>query len=244
MDEVAKAVSPASEYGKVADHLKNAVKQLQQAQAKNGSPSGQQKSKSDAAQSLADAAKELEKLAQQMADAQQLAETLAMLEKAQQAIATGQGWGQCKGGTCSACNGKGCAQCRGHGWGNGGSMSASGVGTWAEENGWSYYPKSVPQTPVDNSGVQRPDMDSKGLTERDASLNESLKPTKVKGQLSPNGQMPSVTLKGVSIKGQSKVQFEEAAAAAQTEAQSALNQDQVPRAYRGAVKEYFDDLKK
>src|SRR6185369_14207398 len=126
----------------------------------------------------------------------------------------------------------------------GGGMSASGVGTWAEENGWSYYPKNVPQTPVDNSGIQRPDMDSRGLTERDNSLNENLKPTKVKGQLSPNGQMPSVTLKGVSIKGQSKVQFEEAAAAAQTEAQSALNQDQVPRAYRGTVKEYFDDLKK
>jgi len=63
----------------------------------------------------------------------------------------------------------------------------------------------------------------------------------VKGQLNPNGQMPSITLKGVSIKGQSKVQYEEAAAAAQTEAQSALNQDQVPRAYRGAVRDYFDD---
>ncbi len=52
-----------------------------------------------------------------------------------------------------------------------------------------------------------------------------------------------LTLKGVSIKGQSKVQYQEAVTTAQSEAQSALSQDQVPRAYRGAVRDYFDDLK-
>ena len=30
---------------------------------------------------------------------------------------------------------------------------------------------------------------------------------------------------------------------AQSEAQGALSQDQVPRAYKGAVKDYFNDLK-
>ena len=40
------------------------------------------------------------------------------------------------------------------------------------------------------------------------------------------------------------VAFQEAATAAQSDAQSALNQDQVPRAYQGAVRDYFDDLKK
>jgi hypothetical protein len=123
-------------------------------------------------------------------------------------------------------------------------MKSGGVGTWADETGWTYYPQDVDQTPTDNSGVQRPDQDARGLTERDATLNDALKPTKVKGQMSPGGQMPSITLKGVAIKGQSKVQFEEAAAAAQSDAQSALSQDQIPRAYRGAVKDYFDDLKK
>jgi hypothetical protein len=39
------------------------------------------------------------------------------------------------------------------------------------------------------------------------------------------------------------VQYQEAVTSAQTEAQSALSQDQVPRAYRGAVRDYFDDLK-
>ena len=46
-----------------------------------------------------------------------------------------------------------------------------------------------------------------------------------------------------SIKGQSTVAYQQAAASAQAEAQSALNQDQVPRAYQGAVKNYFDDIK-
>ena len=241
LDEVSKAVSPAGEYGKVAEHLKNAVKQMQQARKASDSPS-QQQAKSGAAQSLAAAAKELESLAKQMQDAQQLAQTMEMLERAQFAISTGKGWGQCKGGgKCPYCGGKGCFICLKKGSGQG--MGASGVGTWADETGWSYY-QPEQQFAVDNSNVARPDQDPRGITERDATLNDALKPTKVKGQLSPGGQMPSITLKGVSIKGQSKVQFEEAAASAQSEAQSALNQDQVPRAYRGAVRDYFDDLKK
>ena len=48
----------------------------------------------------------------------------------------------------------------------------------------------------------------------------------------------------MSIKGTSSVEYQQAAAAAQSDARSALNQDQVPRAYQGAVKNYFDNLKK
>jgi hypothetical protein len=50
-------------------------------------------------------------------------------------------------------------------------------------------------------------------------------------------------MKGVSIKGTSKVQVEQMTATAQSDAQAALNQDQVPRAYQNAVRNYFDDLK-
>jgi hypothetical protein len=245
LNEVSKALNPASEYGKVAEHLKNAVKQMQQCQNPGNSDGQKQQAQSSAAQSLSDAAKELAKLAQQMADAEQLAQMMEALERAQQAISSGKGWGQCNGsGKCPYCDGKGCFICLKKGGSGKGGLNAAGVGTWAEETGWIYYPKDVPQTPVDNSRVVRPDQDPRGITERDATLNDALKPTKVKGQLSPGGQMPSITLKGVAIKGQSKVQFEEAATSAQTEAQSALNQDQVPRAYRGAVHDYFDDLKK
>jgi len=116
------------------------------------------------------------------------------------------------------------------------------VGTWADDEAGSWNGEFSDRW--DNSGVVRPDTDGRGHTDRgEGELTDALKPTKVKGQFSPGGQMPSITLKGVSIKGQSKVQYEEAAAAAQSDAQSALSQEKVPRAYQGAVKDYFDDLK-
>jgi len=39
------------------------------------------------------------------------------------------------------------------------------------------------------------------------------------------------------------VQYEEAVAAAQSDAQSALSQERVPRDRQGTVRDYFDDLK-
>jgi hypothetical protein len=214
-EEVSKAVDPAGNYGKVAEHLKKA--------------SGQMKSgdKSAASQSLADAAKELGKLMEQMGDAQELAATLENLNKASMCVGTCQGWKM---------NNR-------PGIGKGGKPGG-GVGTWADEqSGWMYDGQWNDHW--DNTGQVRPDMDARGHTDRgEGELSDALKPTKVKGQFSPGGQMPSITLKGVSIKGQSKVQYQEAAAAAQTEAQSALSQEKVPRAYQGAVKDYFDDIKK
>jgi hypothetical protein len=86
---------------------------------------------------------------------------------------------------------------------------------------------------------QSPSLSDRSPTE----MTDDFESTKVRGQISPNAAMPSITLKGVSIKGASRVQYEEAAAAAQSDAQAALNQDKVPRAYQGAVRDYFDDLK-
>jgi hypothetical protein len=231
IDEVEKSIDPGSQYGQVGEFLKQAAQQ-----SRNGA-------KSAAAQSLVKAKEELQRLLDQMADSDALEGALSALERAQLAIASGMSWSQCQGGgKCSACNGKGCSLCRGRGWGHGGGRGA-GVGTWADEYGWTYFSDNEGQ-PVDNSGIQRPDMEARGHTDRPDDLNPNLRPDKVKGQMSPGGSMPSITLKGVSIKGTSNVKFEEAATAAQQEAQSALNQDQVPRAYQNAVRDYFDDLKK
>ncbi|HUR45627.1 MAG TPA: hypothetical protein VMZ27_07110 [Candidatus Saccharimonadales bacterium] len=239
-EEVSKAVDPAGQYGKVGEHLKNALQQMQEAKKQGSNPSQKQQSKDGAAQDLAAAAKELEKLQQQMADAQALQEALEGLEKAQMALASGKQWSETSG-MCKACNGLGCSLCKGKGWGRGGKPGG-GVGTWADETGWTTIPE---MQAVDNSGVTRPDMAERGQTDRgDGEKNPALTPTKVRGQMSQGGPMPSITLKGVSIKGQSSVQYQEAAASAQSEAQNALSQDQVPRAYRGAVRDYFDDLKK
>ncbi len=218
LEEVSKAVDPAGNYGQVAEHLKAATQAMQ-----SGNKPG-------AAQSLAAASKELDKLMQQMGDAQELQATLDSLNQAEMCIGTCQGWGQC----WRACLGKPSF--------HPGGRPGRGVGTWGDDNaqwdgqwtgGW------------DNSAVVRPDMDSRGLSDRgNGELNDALHPDKVKGRFSPGGQMPSITLKGVSIKGQSRVDYQEAAAAAQSDAQSALSQEKVPRAYQGAVKDYFDDLKK
>lgn len=216
-EEVNKAIDPAQPYGKVADFLKQGLKQLQGGQ------------KPGAAQSLADAAKELESLMQQLADAQDLNSTLDALKKAQVCIGNGLGWSQCQG--------------PGRPGFKPGGKPGRGVGTWAEEEGWIDTPENTGLW--DNSGVERPDREERGITDRgEGEAPDGLLPTKVKGQFQPGAQMPSITLKGVSIKGQSKVAIQEATTSAQSEAQSALSQDQVPRAYQGAVKDYFNDLPK
>jgi hypothetical protein len=142
-------------------------------------------------------------------------------------LATHASWGQCHSGDCRAL-GKG--------------PGGGGVGTWTDDDS-QLYPKMSGLW--DNSGINRPDTDPRGLTDRgDPKLAGNLAPTKLHGQIAPGTPMPAITLKGVSIKGQSAVGYQEAISAAQNDAQSALNQDQVPRAYQGAVRDYFDDLKK
>jgi len=215
MKEVASAISPGKEYGKVGDLLKDASGKMQAGQ------------KASASESLAAAAKELDKMMGELGDAQALISALEALQQAQMAVGTGQAFGLSQGKPS---------------WAKGqGTKSSGGVGTWTDENSWA-YPEFADRW--DNTGVVRPDMDGKGLTDRgDGQLADNLAPTKIKGQMTPGGPMPSITLKGVSIKGTSKVDFKEVAAAAQSEAQSALSQEQVPRAYQGAVRDYFNDLK-
>ena len=164
---------------------------------------------------------------QQLAEAQDLQSTLDALKRAQMCIGNGLSWGQCQG--------------PGRPGFKPGGKPARGVGTWADE---SNFLDQVENTGLwDNSGIERPDLDSRGLTERESELSEALEASRIKGQFTPGSQMPSITLKGVSIKGQSTVAVQEAVTAAQSAAQAALSQEQIPRAYQGAVKDYFDDLK-
>jgi len=227
LDEVSRGVNPAAPYGKTADFLKQAAQQM-----KSGDKPG-------SAQSLAGAAKELEKINAEMADAKELQDSLDAVNKAEMCLATHRAWGECP--HCGDCSGRCLAA--GHCLGLGkGARGGRGVGTWTDDDSQLYPEMSASW---DNSGIQRPDMDGRGLTDRgDPQLAENLAATKVHGQIAPGSPMPSITLKGVSIKGQSAVSYQEAVSTAQSDAQSALNQDQVPRAYQGAVKDYFDDLKK
>jgi hypothetical protein len=215
MQEVSDAVGPGMEYGELGELLKSAAESLEQ-----GDRAG-------ASESLAKAAEELKRLMEQMGDCEGLASALAALKAGQMCVGNCSGWGLAKG--------------PGRPGFKPGGKPGAGVGTWADEGLW-----MDPQNTGlgDNSGIERPAMESKGQTDRGAGeLSDALTPTKVRGQVSAGGPMPSVTLRGVSIRGQSRVDYEERVTAAQSEAQSALNQDLVPRAYRGAVKDYFDDLK-
>ena len=116
-----------------------------------------------------------------------------------------------------------------------------GVGTWTDDNSQLYPEMS---STWDNSGIAQRNMDAKGMTDRgDPQLADNLSPTKLHGQITPGSPMPSITLKGVSIKGKSSVGYSETSTGAQSDARAALNQDQVPRAYQGAVKDYFNDIK-
>ncbi len=176
----------------------------------------------EAAASLQAAAKELESLMQQFGDAETLMATLDALNQASMCIGAGQCW----------------QPGRRPGAGNG-SRPGAGVGTWADATQqWDAPPGEM----VDNSGFQRPDMDPRSA---DAERQEGapLSPTKIRGQFSQGGQMPSISLKGVGIKGQSTVGYEQAAEAAQSEADSALSQEKVPRSYRESVKNYFDEIR-
>lgn len=215
MDEINRAIHPAGQYGKAAEKLKQAESEMKD--GKNEAASA----------SLQAAANELKDLMQQMADAQSMMASLESLQQAGMAIANGNAW---RPGNSSKPR---------PGQGNG---VGAGVGTWADDS--RLMDISDIKDRWDNSGVVRADEEARGVSDRgDAQMADNFAPTKIKGQLNPSGPMPSITLKGVSIKGMSRVQIEEATAAAQSAAQSALSQEQVPRAYRGAVRDYFDDLK-
>jgi len=225
MAQIAKQVADSVKQGerysaKLGEMLKKAAGEC------NNPGTGKDGQKAASA-SLSEAAKELQRLMEQMGDAESLMAELEALNRAQMAVGHCKSWGQCMGPPKAGQGGK----------------PGRGVGTWAEEGGMMYFPE---QTELwDNTGIERPDMDGRGHTDRgDGQLAENLDPTKLKGRLNPGGPMPSVTLKGVSIKGTSKVEVEQAMAAAQSDARAALSDEKVPRAYRGAVKDYFDDIKK
>ncbi|MBU6399582.1 MAG: hypothetical protein KGS61_04640 [Verrucomicrobia bacterium] len=78
LDEVSKAVDPAGQYGKVAEYLKQAVGQMQKGQ------------KPAAAQALAEAAKELNKLAQDAGDLNAMLAALEALKVAELSIGNGR----------------------------------------------------------------------------------------------------------------------------------------------------------
>lgn len=219
MSEMKEALKPADQTGAEAGKaLAQAMEQM-----KKGDQSG-------SAASMRKAAAALDQAIKEMSDAQAMLSSIESLQRAQMAIASGQGWSQ------TPRPGR-----KGSGGDGAGLRTQGGVGKWTEDDSYQ-YPDFVDKW--DNTGVQQEQDTARGLKDRgEGQLADNLAPTRIKGQMTPGGPMPSITLKGVSIKGTSRVQMQEMVGSAQSDAESALNRDQVPRAYQGAVKDYFDDLK-
>jgi len=211
--ELQEALDPAADFGECSKRLSDA-----KGKAKAGD-------KAAASQSLAEAAEELKKVLQQMGDMENMMAALQNLERAQLAVGNCQSFGSCqKPGVGPS------------------SKPGGGVGTWGNDS-YQLSQEDLAQR-WNNSGFSRPEMDARGNTDRgDGKVPEEMVSTRIKGKINPKGPMPSITLRGVSIKGSSKMQFQEAVTAAQSDARNALNQDKVPRAYRDSVRNYFDDLK-
>ena len=214
IQELQEALEPAESFGDCSSCLSSARNK-----AKAGDEAG-------ASKSLAEAAEQLKKVLQQMDDMQNMMAALQNLERAQLAVGNCQTFGSSKSQVTGSSNNK----------------PGGGVGTWGNDS-YQLTPDDLAQR-WDNSDFSRSNMDARGNTDRgDGNVPEDLVSTRIKGKLNPNGSMPSITLRGVSITGNSRVQFQEAVSAAQSDARNALNQDKVPRAYRGSVRNYFDDLK-
>jgi hypothetical protein len=125
--------------------------------------------------------------------------------------------------------------------GGGGQDGKPGLGArHGVEDGRLYYPENAGLG--GGIGGRQPGVATSEFKDGgEEALTGTAVPSRVQGALTP-GPMPSVALKGSSLRGQSTVGYREAVAAAQSEAERALSQDTVPRAYRSAVRGYFDDL--
>jgi hypothetical protein len=220
LEEVKKAQDPAGDYGQVANLLKQAEQKMEQGQ--NG----------EAAEKLAAAAKELENLSNELGDMEDLKSALEALGRAQMAVGNGD-----------LGNGQNFMKGLGRPGRGKGGKGGRGFGDWVDEEGWQAIPEMSELW--DNDADDRGQLDPRSNKDRgEGALADNLDPTRLRGQMNQGGPMPSITLRGVSIKGQSRIAIDEAVMGAQSDAQNALNQEQIPKAYQNSVKDYFDDLKK
>ena len=98
---------------------------------------------------------------------------------------------------CGDCSGQ-CLEA-GHCLHLGKGPGGRGVGTWTDDDS-QLYPKMSGLW--DNTALDRKDTDPRGLTDRgDPNLADNLAPTKLHGQISPGGPMPSILSRASASRG-------------------------------------------
>jgi len=183
------------------------------------------KNNSAASKALAAAADELEQLIQQAQDCQSLASAFNTMKMGQLSLSQCKGLGQCQNPGLSPFGGPGLGR---------------GMGRIPRLGEWSYqaFDGALPSVRDMELGGYTPE----DMTDREVALPENMQRERVKGQFSQGGQMPSMSMKDVYIRGSSDVSFQAGAGVAtQGEETSSQNQGRIPKAYQGVVRDYFGE---
>jgi len=69
-------------------------------------------------------------------------------------------------------------------------------------------------------------------------------PTKIKGQARPGRVVGSYFMDGTHVKGEARVEYQETVTAAAREAADAIDKEEIPRAYKDYVRDYFEEMRK
>ena len=73
--------------------------------------------------------------------------------------------------------------------------------------------------------------------------NVAFQDEQVKGELKQGRMIGSYFVNGKQVKGEARAEYSEVVESARTEATEALAQEQIPRAYQGYVRDYFEEMK-
>lgn len=184
-------------------------------QLKEGNIEQAQQELGQASESLS----EMEQMEQSLNDIEsQMAKLDESREDMEKDSSENNGCQQCKG-TGFNPDGSPCAHCNGNGDGNGQGKGGKG------------------------SGKGKGNGSGSGNRNRDDSVKTATVDMKAKTKEGRGGSIVGQQfVKGKQVKGQSNVEFSEAAPAAEINATDALNKDRIPRAYRESVKKFFDHI--
>ena len=214
LHEVQKALGPAGMYGMLRSFLQDAVDAMKR------------NDRETAALALEKAIDYLKELMRQAQDCQCQMAMLQALKACSMCMCNGNCW--------SACQKPGFSP---------GGRPGSGVGTWSDAS--MQMTEEAITKGWDNSGIKRPEMQPKGITDRKiGDLSSKLKPTRLQGKLQPGAPMPSVMIRGLNFRGESRVKIHQVVQSAQQEAQRALTEERIPRMYKETVRQYFENLQR
>ncbi len=69
-------------------------------------------------------------------------------------------------------------------------------------------------------------------------------PTKIKGQVRPGRVVGSYFVGGTQLKGEARAEYQETVTVAAREAADAIQKEEIPRAYKDYVRDYFEEMRK